>query len=459
MVAYNIVFAGQTGDGKSSLINLLVQLEVAKISNDVRPVDGTNQRYIGIYNSKIYRLWETPGFNEGDDANISTHRTAKALKSFLTKLSSGDGVHLVVYCFKVTHIFSDVMKKIYSSILDCAHSTGAPVVAAVTYADEIKQGTPETWWSETSSQRERLGMQLQHFACVSTLKDNMHPAQDGRRARAREDMWQLISTHAGPLLPTNTLQKEINVILFGETGHGKSSVVNLIVGKNVADVSRNALPCTLNSKKYQIGIGLHRFRIWDTIGFNEPKLSTNDLYSALGKAHELISEVTADGGINLLLFCARAGRITQTMENNYRLFYEVLCEKKVPIAFVLTHLEDEEEMESYWTKNGETFTDAFGTTFGHACITGSPRVREKYDLSRLTVLGLLTDCDSSGKYTMPQDAWLVRVAKGLLLFLRTDERLPKAKRITKALVKRCGFTQADAERLGKQLAEGKVNSS
>jgi hypothetical protein len=58
----------------------------------------------------------------------------------------------------------------------------------------------------------------------------------------------------------------------------------------------------------------------------------------------LISKLRKEGGIDLLLFCVRAGRFTSTTQNNYRLFYEWLCEKNVPIV-VASFRENESDFE------------------------------------------------------------------------------------------------------------------
>ncbi|KAG6331550.1 hypothetical protein ID866_7542 [Astraeus odoratus] len=248
----------------------------------------------------------------------------------------------------------------------------------------------------------------------------------------------------------------INIILFGQTGVGKSSVVNLIAGKNVAGVGGDAMICTMNSAKHEFAVGSHSFRIWDTVGFDEPDISSQGFIPAIGKAYQLIREVTGAGGINLLLFCMRGSRVTVTTQSNYRLFYEVLCDKKVPIGLVITHLEHEDDMEDFWRKNEDALTQFGIKSVGHACITGLPHAHEKYQLSRLVILGLLTDCDHFGRYTMPPEDWLTRVIKGLTLFVRVGERVPTGKRLTKALVKRCKLPEEVAEQLRKQLEDGRL---
>ncbi|KAF8552005.1 hypothetical protein OG21DRAFT_1394569, partial [Imleria badia] len=140
-----------------------------------------------------------------------------------------------------------------------------------------------------------------------------------------------------------------SIILFGQTGHGKSSVINLIAGKEIAAASSGAKGCTLSFKSYNFPANGRRYHIWDTVGLDEPDME----FTAIGQACELIQDLTSEGGVDLLLFCIRAPRITGTSQANYRLFYEVLCRSSVPVAFVVTHLEQEKEvhMDSWWDRN------------------------------------------------------------------------------------------------------------
>ncbi|KAI6044683.1 P-loop containing nucleoside triphosphate hydrolase protein [Pisolithus marmoratus] len=133
----------------------------------------------------------------------------------------------------------------------------------------------------------------------------------------------------------------INIILFGETGVGKSSVVNLIAGRPVAEVSPDVEGCTLQSKEYKFDVGKVRVSIWDTVGLEEPEMGVNGYIPAIEKAWLLIKRLREAGGVDLLLFCIRGNRVTMTTQSNYRLFYEILCGQQVPIALVITHLERE----------------------------------------------------------------------------------------------------------------------
>ncbi|KAH0828071.1 hypothetical protein J3R83DRAFT_3725 [Lanmaoa asiatica] len=162
--------------------------------------------------------------------------------------------------------------------------------------------------------------------------------------------------------PSYQLQRACtpNVLIVGETGVGKSSVINLVAGEQLADVSAGASGCTMEATSYDIvltdsqGLG-HHIRLFDTVGLNEPSLSRNDYLTAIEKANVLITQLQRTGGIRLLIFCIRGGRITAVTQSNYRLFCDILCQNQVPVAFVVTGMESEHPMESWWTRNAALF--------------------------------------------------------------------------------------------------------
>ncbi|KIK27900.1 hypothetical protein PISMIDRAFT_145192 [Pisolithus microcarpus 441] len=165
----------------------------------------------------------------------------------------------------------------------------------------------------------------------------------------------------------------INIILFGETGVGKSSVVNLIAGRTVAEVSPDVEGCTLQSKEYKFDVGSIRVSIWDTVGLEEPEVGVDGYIPAIEKAWLLIKRLREAGGVDLLLFCIRANRVTMTTQSNYRLFYEVLCGQQVPIALVITHLEREVDMEDWWTRNHKSI-EKYGIKEVWEITEGSPQL-------------------------------------------------------------------------------------
>ncbi|KIK91371.1 hypothetical protein PAXRUDRAFT_149646 [Paxillus rubicundulus Ve08.2h10] len=240
----------------------------------------------------------------------------------------------------------------------------------------------------------------------------------------------------------------INIILFGEVGVGKSSVINLIAGKPMATVSSGVSGCTMSSTHYTFPVGGRQFHIWDTAGLDEPELGVNSYLSAIEKSLDLIQQLSTQGGVDLLLFCMRGNRITATTQSNYRLFYEVLCGSQVPIALVVTHLEREIAMEDWWTRNVKSMEKYGINSAGHACVTGILG-HDQYGPSQAIIKKLLMGYDGNAKYTMPPDAWFVESFRRFGFFAPPKDL--KGKKLRDVLTKRCGLNPKVAEELVKKM--------
>jgi len=248
------------------------------------------------------------------------------------------------------------------------------------------------------------------------------------------------------------MSSSLNIILFGETGVGKSSVINLIAGRPIAQISADVLGCTMSFKPYTFPVHGRTLHIWDTVGLEEPEMGVNGYLPAIEQAWELIQHLTSQGGVDLLLFCIRGNRVTATTQSNYRLFYEVLCRSSVPIGLVITHLEREADMEKWWERNVESLEKYGIKAAGHACVTGLP-THSKYRESQHNIARLLEGHHGNGRFSMPPEGWLVEFLRMFGLFIPLKKE-SKRKDIIKVLTKRCGFGLKTAEELAVKLLEG-----
>jgi len=211
------------------------------------------------------------------------------------------------------------------------------------------------------------------------------------------------------------------------------------------------------STKYVIPVDNASYTIYDTVGLEEPQMGVNGYYAAIEKAYDLIQSLDA-GGVHLLLFCLRGGRITATVQSNYRLFHEFLCEKRVPIALVFTGLEREERMEAWWTRNEGSIKKYGIRSVAHACITAvqdpdDPGQAAKYEESRKIVLDLLSKCTKDGPVLMDKEKSLATLI-ALMATLVSNRFRPKRRDYTRVLVKRCGM-EPDAAKKVAQLIENR----
>ncbi|KAF8060785.1 P-loop containing nucleoside triphosphate hydrolase protein [Lyophyllum atratum] len=166
------------------------------------------------------------------------------------------------------------------------------------------------------------------------------------------------------------------IILLGETGAGKSSVVNMLASpgfKGLAKVDNTAQGVTRHSDCYDRQIDDKTYRIYDTVGLGESAAGTMDGAKAIAALYHLMR--TTAGGVNLLVYVVRGPRITAHHETTYKMFHDIFCEKEVPIILLLTHMDDVLNKPgaeaAWWSANGDTL-DNKGMTFKkRACVMTS----------------------------------------------------------------------------------------
>lgn len=163
----------------------------------------------------------------------------------------------------------------------------------------------------------------------------------------------------------------MNVIVAGESGIGKSSLINLIADQQPARTSSDSVVCTVAPESYSVRIDGHDFLLWDTPGFNEGLTdSPRTNYSA--QLHSFLRRMSFEGKIDLLLYCIPASRAKMAMVNNYRAICSVVP-PTTPIAAVVTHLERHPgQMEDWWANNGHDLGSLGMNFVGHACVTTLP---------------------------------------------------------------------------------------
>jgi predicted GTPase len=446
---YNVVVVGESGVGKSSLINLIIGSTKAETADNACGVTLGTTCYEWEDHGQTFRLWDTPGFGQDAAGSVSPKRAQDALRSLLTELHKASGVHLLVFCMRGISRVTRGVKQIYDSIVSIRDkvSRGVRIVAIVTELEKQSSlpdvvSSMDGWWKSHLDGFSEHSMAFSGHACITTLTDDCHPPMPGRRDHCQRLVRELITKHTLP--PCRLPSNHLHIMLIGETGVGKSSLVNLLAGWQIAEVSPDSTGCTLDATEYQFQLGPSIIRLWDTVGLEGPETSTNGYVGAIVKVIELIHRLNATGGISLFLFCMRGGRVTATAQSNYRLFYEVLGKKEVPVALAITCLEREVEMEDWWSRNVKMLEKNGIHSAGHACITtfeGSP----KYQESRQVIQSLLSQFDDQGKFSMPSEVWIGRFLKGLGSLV--DKSFPRGKDLIRILTTRCRLEGDVAQRV------------
>jgi len=164
-----------------------------------------------------------------------------------------------------------------------------------------------------------------------------------------------------------------NVIVFGEMGAGKSSVIDMILGIDKARVDNRLRGEMFKSNVYPVEIDDKTYNLHDTIGLGEYTSGTVDSPKAVRNLYRLVGDLSDSGGINLLVFVIKCGTLTENIHKNYVLFHHGFCDSKIPIVIVVTGCEGvEPTMDRWWIDNEAWFTKAKMSFNGHACVCAAP---------------------------------------------------------------------------------------
>lgn len=259
-----------------------------------------------------------------------------------------------------------------------------------------------------------------------------------------------------------------NVILFGESGSGKSSIINMVAENAVAAVSSSVHGCTFASAHYAVNILGRTFNLYDTAGLDEGDAGTVPKNEAIVQLFRLLKSL--DTGVNLLVFCMRGPRIKDAAHKNWRLFHEIICRNSVPIIIAITGLEQEEVMDEWWVRNKGAFQQYGMHPQGVGCITatrgkpsrsGGYRFDDEYQESKEKMWLLLRAYHLEEPWMMQPVEWfstIVNIAysSGTCPWSRMKEHRTVETVVgpgIRQLVDRCEMTEEEAKHLGDMLSK------
>ncbi|KAJ8581558.1 kinase-like protein [Rhizopogon salebrosus TDB-379] len=202
-----------------------------------------------------------------------------------------------------------------------------------------------------------------------------------------------------------SISRPCNVLIFGATGVGKSSVINLIMGRDVARTSPDAPTSTLEHTPYEITLENQRFKLWEVSSI--ASMGFSQRLFAKWRMEKTYRKLYGDDGVYLLLYCMRNSRTQGTLVADYKIFTSIIGSStgRVPVAAVVTCLEDyPKDMDDWWKKN-EGNLEREGMKFSkHACITSlredsdaSPTLRTRRQRSVQLIRSIICESYQTGR--------------------------------------------------------------
>ncbi|KAH7889067.1 hypothetical protein F5I97DRAFT_1804005, partial [Phlebopus sp. FC_14] len=215
----------------------------------------------------------------------------------------------------------------------------------------------------------------------------------------------------------------VNIVLFGETCVGKSSVINMIAGHNVVRQTYPSGPKhPFEFEEYELVGGDRKYHIYDVTGVCEGFDGLVHPDQVDENLTNLERELVKAGRIHLLLHCIRGPRFRRAWLKNHQIFHSTIFRKQVPIAVIVTGLENhEEDMEQWWGTNGRELLRQMHFD-AHACVTtldanrvDSPVLKLRCAESRKTIISLITKTYShpGQDWRAHQNPWLAAVFQDL----------------------------------------------
>ncbi|KAH7888369.1 P-loop containing nucleoside triphosphate hydrolase protein [Phlebopus sp. FC_14] len=261
------------------------------------------------------------------------------------------------------------------------------------------------------------------------------------------------------------MQKTYNVVVFGETGVGKSSIVNLITGHDVAQVSSDAVGCTKDVADYAVELDSALFHIWDTPGLESAQTTTSEEHqtTTLAKTYSRIWKLQSEnGGIDLLVYCITGRRdisvnLPSTIQSHYRLFYELLGGTKVPVVLVVTEVE--RGVQEWWKENRKRLERLDVKVSGHVCVRDADSkavMSAMAEALRDLIKANCTPPPARQQYGFVRDNlwWRKEMVKSWLdpkMLPEWRKRGIQERTVLHILVSRCGLDMVEAEKLVKEM--------
>ncbi|KAG2153678.1 kinase-like domain-containing protein [Suillus bovinus] len=189
--AKNIVIFGAMGAGKSSLVNLIADQDIARTEHNPKRCTLTWTKYVlpKLFDDEMqHNIFDTRGIDDPKLEPNEYHRSIKNASRLLHELDTCGGTNLLVYCVQKGRD-NGTLQSNYQLFREVLYQRQVPIVMVVTCLED--ETVMEEWWTRNRASLEASQIVVEGHACVTTLKN-----EDTKYKASREAVRELIQEYA-----------------------------------------------------------------------------------------------------------------------------------------------------------------------------------------------------------------------------------------------------------------------
>ena len=161
---FNVIFCGEEGVGKSSIINLLIGDPVAETNSRINSCTSDFRSYKINTGMRQFLIWDTLGFC---DPFIDRRKVAENAVGLIHEVSRQGGVDLLVFCKRAERLHPSEVEN-YRLFQEFLCEGQVPVAVIVTHLDFLDP--MERWWELNGEDLVwAMGKDVIGHACITSL--------------------------------------------------------------------------------------------------------------------------------------------------------------------------------------------------------------------------------------------------------------------------------------------------
>lgn len=159
------------------------------------------------------------------------------------------------------------------------------------------------------------------------------------------------------------------IVIFGTTGSGKSSIINILLEREEAPASNNAVGCTTTNNNYLFSIDGRKYSIWDTPGLDEGSEGLVPAKAALKNLKSFFKELVHDRNpAPLFILCIEGTLDLRAQLRHYNSLKSTIG--AAPFSIVVTGMDRCSSMpwSKWWDEHRKVLQSFNVVGVDHACV-------------------------------------------------------------------------------------------